>query len=1032
MRRSKASIGLDGWSEPGKRLATRLLPLRQLPSRLLPSGHRVALSLRIAQWLLIARRLLLATLLLLTANVAQAAGPRWVTGPPYFTSAGTWVGWYTLNPLYFTDPGDLSSTVNHAAADALVAAAAGVWNVPTASITLAQGGTLAEHVSGANAYLSSNGPVFPSDVQSSNYASIQIAVIYDSDGSVTDMLLGSGASTPAECRQNGVTESVDSITTSGLIQHAILVLNGRCTASAPAAQLQLQYQLQRAFGRVLGLGWSQTNDNVFTSNPAPSHNQALHWPILHPIDIVCGLYTYQCLPEPFKLRDDDVASISGLYRMYVYGQIPSTPPAAGKIWTYTQASFADGQVTFPSGQGMQGVNMLLQRREGSRGDSELWYDVSSVTGYQHQRNAGNPVTGAVSGIANSMGSNDAGSEGFYEMAWVPDIDAANSSFAGAMTAYLTSEPVNPLYSGAYSVGPYVAGAVEPSGSPITQHVASQWFQINQYAWDPVVTDFTISDAATNCNTSGDGVETAPATVASSGWWTDVLCANGHAAWSSFNSRANRTATIEVTALDESSLATTQKAMPLIGVWNATDATGTLPTVAATPSAFNTTSLGMTATSLTTTTAEQLRFVIADTRGNGRPDFAYKARVLYADSIVPTTVSSNGGLIMISGMGFRAGNEVTVNGVIATVTSWSSTTITATAPADSAFTSKPTGPVDVAVIDLSTKGTTVMTGALTYSSGVTPDQMTLVSAPSGTVLVGTTAATPFAVRVFLSNGVTPVAGVPVTFTPSGGAASFGACAASPCVVVTDATGLASTTVTPTAYGTVTLLASALGASQTASFNAVVHTMTILQADQFIAAGATATWTPQVNVAQNGAAASGITVTWTASSGMSVAPSTSLTSATGVAQIAAVTGPLAAGALATGTACAWTTICASFTAEGVAASAWRVVIDSGAGQSVTSPTAFAPLVAMVTDVSGDPVASSPVTIYQMVTAAAMACPAHGRCPAAPRLAKSSSTATSDAYGLVSVTPTQLAGVGEVTNLAVVTGTQGFAALAISQAP
>jgi len=139
MRRSKASIGLDGWSEPGKRLATRLLPLRQLPSRLLPSGHRVALSLRIAQWLLIARRLLLATLLLLTANVAQAAGPRWVTGPPYFTSAGTWVGWYTLNPLYFTDPGDLSSTVNHAAADALVAAAAGVWNVPTASITLAQG-----------------------------------------------------------------------------------------------------------------------------------------------------------------------------------------------------------------------------------------------------------------------------------------------------------------------------------------------------------------------------------------------------------------------------------------------------------------------------------------------------------------------------------------------------------------------------------------------------------------------------------------------------------------------------------------------------------------------------------------------------------------------------------------------------------------------------------------------------------------------------------------------------------------------------
>ena len=110
----------------------------------------------------------------------------------------------------------------------------------------------------------SSGPVFPADVRARNYAAIQIAVIYDSDGSVTDMLLGGGASEPAECRQNAVTESVDSIVPAGLIQHAILVLNGRCTGPAPQQQLQMQYQLERAFGRVLGVGWSQTNDNVFT------------------------------------------------------------------------------------------------------------------------------------------------------------------------------------------------------------------------------------------------------------------------------------------------------------------------------------------------------------------------------------------------------------------------------------------------------------------------------------------------------------------------------------------------------------------------------------------------------------------------------------------------------------------------------------------------------------------------------------------------------------------------------------------------
>jgi hypothetical protein len=139
--------------------------------------------------------------LMLSLATAGASGPRWVAGPPYFTAAaGTPVVWYTTQPLYFTDPGDLSASVNHAAADAMVAAAAGVWNVPTSTMVLAQGGTLTEHVSAANAYLSSDGPVFPADVQANNYAAIQIAVIYDSDGSVTDMLLGEGRGVPAECR----------------------------------------------------------------------------------------------------------------------------------------------------------------------------------------------------------------------------------------------------------------------------------------------------------------------------------------------------------------------------------------------------------------------------------------------------------------------------------------------------------------------------------------------------------------------------------------------------------------------------------------------------------------------------------------------------------------------------------------------------------------------------------------------------------------------------------------------------------------
>ncbi len=71
--------------------------------------------------------------------------------------------------------------------------------------------------------------VFPTDVEATNYSSVQIPVIYDRDGSVIDLLLGSGASDPMGCRQNGVVESVDSFGSSGTIQHAVIVLNGLAT-----------------------------------------------------------------------------------------------------------------------------------------------------------------------------------------------------------------------------------------------------------------------------------------------------------------------------------------------------------------------------------------------------------------------------------------------------------------------------------------------------------------------------------------------------------------------------------------------------------------------------------------------------------------------------------------------------------------------------------------------------------------------------------------------------------------------------------
>ena len=167
-----------------------------------------------------------------------------------------------------------------------------------------------------------------------------------------------------------------------------------------SSRLQLQYQLMRAFGRVLGLGWSQTNDNVFTGSPQPTYNQAMHWPVMHPIDIICGPYTYQCMPQPFTLRPDD---LSALAELYCIGQGQAPP---GKTDTLLNANQMDGRLLFPNGQGMQGVNVLGRRwaQYTATAPDEDWYTVSSVSGALFRQSNGNPVTGTDdSSMAGSMG-----------------------------------------------------------------------------------------------------------------------------------------------------------------------------------------------------------------------------------------------------------------------------------------------------------------------------------------------------------------------------------------------------------------------------------------------------------------------------------------------------------------------------------------------------------------------------------------------------------------------------------------------------
>jgi hypothetical protein len=951
------------------------------------------------------------------AGALWAGGPRWVTGPPYFTTSGIPVVWYTNSPLYFTDPGDLSATVNHAAADALVTAAANVWNVPTASLVLAQGGSLAEHVSGANTFLGPSGLIFPADVQSSNYAAIQIAVIYDRDGSVTDLLLGNGASDPTSCLQNGVTESVDSIVPAGFIQHALLILNGRCTGSDPGQQTQMQYQLMRAFGRVLGLGWSQTNDNVFTGMPQASFNQAMNWPVMHPIDIICGRYTYQCMPQPFTLRADDLSALAELYTIN-QGQAP-----AGKIDSQLNANLILGLLQFPNGQGMQGVNVVARRWAQYTDASEIedWYTVSAVSGAVFRQSNGNPVTGPDNSFAGSQGMQGGDHEGWYTLQRIPMLPG------DWQNVFLETEPINPLYTGQYAVGPYTINTVDPSGTDPA--VEGEVLSSYRETWLP----FSTNNPASGCNVSADGVEAAPAAVNSQGWWQGTLCGYGHSAWSSLSVKGNRSLTLEVTAEDEQGFASTAKAMPVMGVWKAADSLGSLPGVAGVGEAFNGATTGMTSLNTSFTQPDQLRMVIADQRGDGRPDFNYQARVLYADSVTPAAVSATGGTVTITGMGFRTGNAVLVNGVSATVSSWGANTIVATVPSLHALGSNTALVANVTVEDLSTGGTAVMTRALSYGAPV--PTLTLLSAPSGTVVLAQQAAVPFAVKVLGADGVTPVVGEAVTFSATAGTVRFAACETSVCTLNTNSQGIASTLLTPESSGAITLQATGLDGTVAASFTALTEarTATAVPPVEYIAAGAVVQWNPQLEVADTIFSTTGVLVNWQPISGPVVAlPAQSQVNGAGAAQTLATAGPLSPGAQALFSGCAWTTVCATFTAQGVDPADLRLVVVGGAGQIVAASGTLTPVVLRVTDTAGDPVAGAVVEIYQTVDEWQLPCPNRGRCPNPPVLASSSSSMTSDANGLVTVTPQQLPGLAGTTNLAAATGTQGFLSLTLEEQP
>lgn len=943
--------------------------------------------------------------------VAHAGGPRFVGG----SNAGPWHGvarGFDISQIaYYTDPGALAANVTHAQADAMVAAAAAVWNVPMVSITLTQGGTLAEHVSSGNTYFDGTKMVFPADVQATNYAAMPIAVVYDSDGSVTDLLLGVGASSPSSCRQNGVTESVDGFGGDASIQHAVILLNGRCVGSTPQQLMQMRYQLMRAFGRVLGLGWSQNNDNVFTGVPTPTADNEAYWPVMHPIDVICGPYTYQCMQNAFQLRPDDISALALLY------PVTSANLTAGKMLTLDGADSIWGELDFPTSQGMQMVNMTVKRMLASTSYMDTSQIASGLSGIRYAQNLGNPVTGGEPEQDN-VGLLWPGLDGLYYIPRVPANNGAN--------LYVSAESVNPLYTGDYALGPFQRPPLTMSGTSQTALSPVAWIG-GTYIFAP-----TMLNAASSCAPGNDGTPASPAASDPSGWWLGQICGPQHASWWSASAQAGRSWTFEVTALDESGTATNNKLQTVLGAWNMSDPQGTAPTIAAAPYAMNALAPGVTQLKIGPAgSAASLRFVVADQFGAGRPDFAYKARVLYADAIAPASVGSGGGLITLTGTGFQQGNRVLVNGVAATVTSASATQIVAIAPNAMKAGAVAGKALDVEVLDARTGANTTIYAALTYTSAA--DRMQLVSAPAA-IETGVAAAPPFAVRVLTSDGLAPAIGATVRFSVTSGTATLG-CGNSTCNVVTGTNGQAQTTITGGAAGTVTVVATEVSGGAfvqaTLTDSDPVLAVSIASPPAYLAAGASATWTVTLLASRDGAAAVGTRVSWSTNSALTVSPAQGTTGLDG-SSTATVKAQSIGASTNVVSGCAWTTVCATWTAYGVAPEQWVIAAGSGAWQSVQQSAMLAPVTLLVTDGAGHALPGASVTVYQSVDAWEGACPARGRCAAAPVIAKSQTTSISDGNGQIAVTPLIVRGQPQTINVAAVTGTRGFVAFSMTMTP
>lgn len=677
------------------------------------------------------------------------------------------------------------------------------------------------------------------------------------------------------------------------------------------------------------------------------------------------------------------------------------------------------------------------------------------------------MTGWIDAQGNRLdrfGSDDTTLEGFFDLSGIPLPPGTTSA-----SYQVSFEQVNPLYILDQSVGPYLLGSPAPSGTLPTLLVSGMQvgsartltvtavnsagdsnITVVEPVPDPIggpvraaprfgrnsqqsieMRDNAVVSAPREGTIksrprSETGTEGVPQPLPASGMWTGRIGQPGQNDWFTLAVRGNRIFTVVAQALDETGKPSALRVMPAVGVWDGFDQTGTSP-VGWAPAA-NGIAPGETRLQVATSANDVVRLGITDQRGDGRPDYAYRGWVLYADTVFPARLPATGGTIAIRGTGFRAGDTVQVGGAPAQVVNILPTEITAIVPP---IVAGRTGSLDLEVDDQSGyNAMAVIPGAISYDSAA-GDALNIVTAPANQIPINVPQA--FSVIAQAADG-TPAGGVTVLYTVTGGAAVLG-CGQSTCAITTTGDGRATMQVTATNTSIAVVTASLTnGASVQAHFyGGAAAAITALTQTLYLSAGATVSWPVQALVLSGGVPSAGQQVAWKSVTGI-VAPGAAVTTdSTGSATATLTVGPLTEGQTATSNACLnGSMTCAAFSAFGARPEFASLTAVSGTSQSMPYSAAPGPVTLRVLDMNGHPMAGGTVTISQALYAWAPPCPRHGRCAQAPLLASQTTTITSTLDGSVTVTPLTLPGVAtSLTGLAA-TGNAGSLGFSIEQHP